>query len=287
MKSDPPTPIDVFEYLNYRDYLRDFYAEQKARGRGFSYRSFAKRAGVHAPNHLKRVMDGQRNLSLDMARKFARGCRLDDEAARFFVQLVRFNQATSTEARSEAYAGLIAFRQYRSAHRLDVAYAAYFSQWFVPAIREMAAQPGFRNDPAWIAKCLVPPITKTQAKRALETLQELGMLEESDDGTLQQAEPLVTTGAEAHQVHVATYHRMMLERAAASIDLVESAERDLSSVTLLVPRGGLQLLKERMRELRRELLQMQAGDGPGARVVQVGIQVYPLSGPINPPEQES
>lgn len=51
---------DVFEYLDYRAFLRDYYAERK-QSRGLSFRSFSKRAGLGSPNYLKLVMEGARS----------------------------------------------------------------------------------------------------------------------------------------------------------------------------------------------------------------------------------
>ena len=59
-------------------------------------------------------------------------------------------------------------RGYRRAHTLELAHAAYHASWYVPAIREMAAAEGFRADPHWIARRLLPPISVSEASRALE-----------------------------------------------------------------------------------------------------------------------
>ena len=42
---------------------------------------------------MKLVIEGKRNLSADMAERFARACRLNDEATEYFKLLVAFNHA--------------------------------------------------------------------------------------------------------------------------------------------------------------------------------------------------
>ena len=37
--------IDVFQYLDYRAFLRDWYQAHNRDGRSFSFRAFARRAG--------------------------------------------------------------------------------------------------------------------------------------------------------------------------------------------------------------------------------------------------
>ena len=63
--------VDVFRYRDYRQYLRDVYGARKQSEYGFSYRAFARKAGLSAPNYLKLVADGQRKLTPEMATRFA------------------------------------------------------------------------------------------------------------------------------------------------------------------------------------------------------------------------
>ena len=194
-----------------------------------------------------------------------------------FADLVAFNQARSAAERNAAYERLSGFKRYRQAHRLDLAHAAYHSTWYLPAIRELAARRDFCSDPAWIAARLRPPIASVEARRALETLQSLGLLVPDESGRLRQGDALVTTGAETASLHIGNYHRTMMERAAASIDEVPAKERDISSLTLCVSAGGARRLKERIARFRRELLELSELDDDPREVVQVNFQLFPLT----------
>ncbi len=270
---------DVFTYLDYRAFLRDFYVERKTQTRNFSYRAFSSKAQLGSPNYLKLVMDGRRNLSTEMAERFATACGMRGEAARYFCSLVSFNQSKSSEDRSRHYAKLLAFRRYREAHRLDVAHAEYHSRWYLPAVRELAGLEGFQDDPGWIANTLVPAITPGEAKEALEILEELGLLVRDGEGALRRRDAVVSTGPEMRRLHIARYHRTMLQRAADSIDLFPSEERDISAVTLLLRKSALGRLKARLQELRRELLETSEEEDDPDIVVQVNLQMFPLSRP--------
>jgi len=269
--------IDVFAYLDYRAYLRDYYNARKAAGRGFSYRSFSRRAGLKSPNYLKLVVDGERNLSADMAERFAQACGLKDDEVRYFVDLVAFGQAATLSERNQHYARLTGFQRYRNAHKLDLAHAAYYSAWYMPAIRELAARADFRGDPSWIAVQLLPPIAPSEAARALETLLELGLLVKEEDGSIRQADALLSTGPETRGLHIASYHRAMMQRAMESIDLVAAHQRDISSLTLCLGEAGLRAFKERVQRFRKELLELSALEPKPEQVVQINFQLFPLS----------
>jgi uncharacterized protein (TIGR02147 family) len=268
---------DVYEYLDYRVFLADYYRYKKVNGRGFSYRAFAKRAGVRAQNYLKLVVDGARNLSREMAGRFADACDLRGEEASYFQDLVAFNQAENPTERNRQYQRLSTFRRYRRAHQLELAQAAYHSTWYLPAIREMVLRPDFREDPAWIARTLRPRITRAEAARAIETLLSLQLLVRDEEGRLRQADALVSTGAETAGLHIWSYHRMMMERAGAALELFAAAERDISALTLCLSKDGLAEVKERIRKFRRELLNYSVDQDDPEQVVQINFQLFPLT----------
>jgi len=276
--SSPATPaIDVFGYLDYRAFLRDLYNARKAKSRGFSYRSFSRKAGLKSPNYLKLVIDGERNLSDEMAVRFAEACGLGEDEARYFTDLVAFNQATTLAERNKHYGRLTGYQRYRQAHRLDLAHAAYYSAWYMPAIRELAARSDFREDPSWIAEQLVPQISRLEAERSLQILIELKMLARDDAGKLRQVDVLLSTGPETRGLHIAAYHRGMMQRAMESIDLVPPSERDISSLTICLGANGLRSFKERVQRFRRELLELSALEDDPEQVVQMNFQLFPLS----------
>jgi uncharacterized protein (TIGR02147 family) len=269
--------VHVFGYLDYRAYLRDFYAAAKARSRAFSHRAFSRRAGLRSSNYLSLVMKGERDLSSEMAPRFARACGLDKSEADFFCDLVQYCQATSTEEKSRHHERLARFRRFREAHRLLGEQSAYYQHWYMPAIRELASLPGFKEDPKWIAARLEPTISVKQASEALETLCRLGLLVRNGRGKLQQAQPLVTSGPGPLGHQVFQYHQGMLDLAKQALDRLPREERDISCLTLCVSESALPALKARIRALRQELLQLAELEAKPERVVQLNFQMFPLS----------
>jgi uncharacterized protein (TIGR02147 family) len=272
----------VYSYSDYRRFLADHYAYAKAE-QAFSFRAFSQRAGIRSSNYLKLVIDGERNLSAAMAQRFAKGCGLTGDRAEFFCELVAYCQASSVAERNRGYERLYRFRPFRAVHQLAKEQAAYHSQWYVPAIRELVRRPDFKDDPAWIALQLEPKISPAQAEKALATLLKLGLLRRQpakEGGRLEQTSELVTTGAGPLGHHIYSFHHMMLERAGYALDHNPRDERDISCLTLCVSDAKLQELKQRVRAFRQELLQAAELDDQPERVVQVNFQVFALSAPV-------
>jgi uncharacterized protein (TIGR02147 family) len=268
-------PIDVFQYLDYRAFLEAFYVARKSRG--YSYRRFSQQARLRSPNYLKLVILGERNITPEMAKQFAKACDLSGEAAEYFQHLVGFNQAKTSDERTLYYGRLTAFRRYRKAQKLEMAQAAYHSHWYLPAIRELAARSDFKNDPKWIAERLEPSITPREAAQAIEILLRLGLLHTDERDRVFQGSPVLTTGPETKGMHIGNYHKCMMERAAASIDTIRSAERDISSLTMCLGPIGLKALKERIQAFRGELIKLAESEPNPKQVVQLNMQLFPLS----------
>jgi uncharacterized protein (TIGR02147 family) len=270
-------PVHVFEYQDFRQFLRDFYAAQKAKSRAFSHRAFCKRAGLSSSNYLNLVMKGERDLSSEMAPRFAKACGLAKREADFFCDLVAYCQAKTTEEKQRWHERLARFRKFREAHRLVGEQTAYHANWYMPAVRELATLAAFQEDPQWIAAALEPPISERQALEALDTLQKLALLVRDGSGKLRQAQALVTTGPGplGHQIFV--YHQGMLDLAKRALDHLPREERDISSLTLCVAESTVPILKERIREFRRELLELAELEPAPERVLQLNFQMFPLS----------
>lgn len=274
-KSRPFDP-DVFDFLDYRAYLREFYLCRKA-NTSFSYRAFSMRAKLRSPNYLKLVIDGERNLTPAMAKRFAAACGLSGQAASFFVELVAFGQADTMDERNEIYTRLKRYVQYREANQLQLAQDEYHSKWYLPAIRELVQAEDFRADPKWIAERLTPKIKPAEAQAALQTLKQLKMLEQDELGRLRQGTPHVTTGAETASLHMVNYHRSMMGLASEALERVNYEQRDISSVTLCLGRDGLEHVKRAIVRFRRELLKLSEMERTPRQVVQVNFQLFPLS----------
>jgi len=269
--------VNVFDYLDYRLFLRDFYLAQKAKSAAFSHRAFSRRAGLRSSNYLSLVMKGERDLSSEMAPRFARACGLVKREAGFFCDLVAYGQAKTTEEKQRLYEQLARFRKFRAAHQLVGEQTAYHAHWYMPAVRELASLPGFREDPGWIAAILEPSISERQAAEALATLSRLGLLVRDTRGKLRQAQALVTTGPGplGHQIFV--YHHGMIDLGKRALDHLPREERDISSVTLCVAEATFARLKRRVHEFRQELLQLAELESAPERVVQLNFQLFPLS----------
>jgi uncharacterized protein (TIGR02147 family) len=269
--------VSVYDYLDYRKFLGDWYAARKDADHRFSHRLFARKAGVRSPSLFNEVVGGRRNLTQRTMEGFGEGLSLNKEESAFFYNLVQLDQAKTDDEKNEAYERVAASRRFRSARSIEGATFRYLSHWYYPAVRELALRDDFVADPAWVAERLLPEISITQAREALDTLFELGMLVE-EEGDVHPAEVSVATAHEVSGLAVANYHRQMLDRVAEAITVVPPAERHLLGVTVGIPEELIPVLKGELDAFQERVLHMcDEHAASAARVYQLQLGLVPLS----------
>ena len=270
--------VRVYDFLDYRAYLRAHYEAAKRTQRSFSFRSFSKLAGLRSPNFLKLVIEGERNLGADSVPRFCVALALEAPEAEFFADLVAFNQATSLAEKNRAFERISASRRFRAARRIDGDLFAYLSHWYNPAIRELAGRTDFSEDPRWIASQVRPRISPTEAAEAMRLLLSLGLLvRDANSGRILRGEPTLTTEHEVRSLGAAAFHRQMIERAGESLETVPAALRDLAALTVCISPETAARVKERIHQFREALTELCDSDTAGAVVYQLNIQWFPLS----------
>lgn len=285
MTQDPPPP-SVFAYLDHRRFLDDWFTWKKSVNARYSHRQFARAAGTSSPSLLKHIIDGDRNLTSNTLPGFCKAMRLDREQAAFMGLLVDLDRAETAEERNAVMRRIQGTRHFQTARPLEGEGFRYLSTWYLPAIRELALCPGFRPDPAWVARQVRPRITEAEARDALDTLQTLGLLSVRDDGTVQVHDVTVVTPKEVSILAVGNYHTEMLERASASVEAIRADERHLLAITVAIPSSLVPELKQRMNRMFEELL--ETCDGATAEpdtVYQIGAQCFPLASRLDPSEE--
>lgn len=209
--------MDIFQYADYRMYLKDVYAARKKRSRSFSYRSFAMKAGTE-PSLLADIIEGRRNLSPAVMEKFASALGLTDRERRYFGALVRFVNAKTSSGKNEAFAEMSRLRRQAHLRFLRPEQYEFWSQWYHAAIRELTTLPGFREDPEWIARHVQPPITATQARRSLERLLGLGLLRRDPQGRLEPCDPAISSEYEIPSLVVRQFNQEMIAQGLTAPD---------------------------------------------------------------------
>ena len=266
---------DLFVHQNYREYLREYYNEQKARKKNFSYRSFSEKAGIAAPSFLFHVIEGKRNLTKHSAIKVSQAIGHNRSEAEFFENLVFFNQSKTIAEKTVYYSKLVEQRRPIDIATVPKDRYEYYSRWYHSVIREVVTFFDFKDDYDKLGAFLVPPIKGTEAKRSIRLLERLGFIERDAEGLYHQTQNLlhVRVGTEA-QFIIQKFQMEMLQTALKAYDAVPVPKRFSSSTTFSISEDTFNLYKMRLRELQLQLMEMARIDENPGTAYQLTVNLY-------------
>lgn len=265
----------IFNYSDYRSFLKDHYRERKKAGRRFTYRAFCSAAGIKSPGHLMLILAGKADISLDLARRLCAAIEFNKRESEYFIDLVRFNQADSHEAKRSAFEKMLSFRE-SSVRQVGADQYEYYRAWYHSVIRALVEFVPVRDEYGMLADLVDPSITEAQARRSVELLLKLGMLCRDGQGRLRPAEASLDTGVQGGSTAIINYGLSTLDLAMRKIAELPPEERKFSWVTVGVSEKGYGEILDLMRKFRANAAAIAARD-KAERVYQINMQAFPLS----------
>ncbi|MCB9763552.1 MAG: TIGR02147 family protein [Alphaproteobacteria bacterium] len=276
---------NIFQYTSYRQYLRDWIAFKPARSCSRLARETgvarSMMAGIVHPDTTDRVRS--RRLARERVAPCSGALRLDAEEADFFRLLVDFEDATSDADRQRAWARILGVRRFRDAFLLAEDQYRFFAEWYYPALFELVRCAGFQDDPTWIARHMLPRIKPSEAQKARTVLLDLGLLRYEADGRLSCVSDAVVdppaSDCRVRDLAVTERHRWLLQRAERALTELGPEDRFFGACTVRVSRRRMPEAKARLKRLMGEFMAWcDDAEEPGERVVQVDLQLFPLTG---------
>jgi uncharacterized protein (TIGR02147 family) len=271
----------LFKYIDYRQFLEDFYIEKKRTTRSFSYRFFAQKAGFKSPNFLKQVIDGERNLTRRMIEQFIPALNLTKKEALFFKNLVLFNQAKSAVEKQEHYSVMLSMMDYVTEHQLSADHYNYFEKWYISVIRELICLYDFKDEYKLIADTVYPPIKVNEVKKAIQLLLRLKMIKKRSDGTYKQTASAVVSNDSMVAFARRSFNSEMLNIAKYANETIEKDERNISGTTMGISRSCYEVIIAEMAAFKERIKVIVNQDGKSSRVYQLNLQLFPLSNDVS------
>jgi uncharacterized protein (TIGR02147 family) len=268
--------LSIFEYLDYRRFLQDFYARRKEENPSFSYENFARKAGLKSKGMLHDILKGKRGLSKDSLFKVSEALGLDEKELAYFEQLVGYGQAKGLKEKSFFFRKLkdqsprTRIRKVR-----DDAYE-FYSQWYYNTLRELLPLIRFTGDYEALGAMLDPPVSGAQARKAVELLLRLGLLEKTRTGYRQQ-DRMITSGDGVEEMALRDFHLQNMALASDSIDRIPREERDHSCLIVGFSKEGFENLKGEIQAFRKKVLKLSEEDAKPSRVFHVNFLVFPTT----------
>lgn len=265
----------IFEYLDYRDCLKDAYEERKISSPLFSYRILAELFGLDTSNTF-RILQGEAQLPARCQSRAIEFLELSGRGAEYFLLLIAYARERNGKARAEILEKAISLRDVARRRLVDQE-LSYYKDWWVVAVRSMLEVVDGQVWPPEIALRLQPNIPEKDVNLALELLLELGLIKKQDTGRFILSEAHLTAGGEEKTQAIRQFQRQILSLASDALERFSKDQRDISTLTFAVDEQAFVEIRGMLRETRRQIQKRTEDARSPDRVIQLVQALFPLA----------
>jgi uncharacterized protein (TIGR02147 family) len=266
--------IPITGYMSYREWLAAVFKEAKSQDESYSYAKYSTDLAVGSSN-AHSIITGKRNLTPKTMGHIIDALAMTGIGKKYLEALVTYERATDSANRDQAFAELMRQKTRALSTDLDRNQLRFFEHWYHAAILELLRLPAANDDPEWIASTLNPQPHLTEVKKALALLEELKYIAHMD-GRLRPTDAIISTGDEASGIALSSFHQQMIEIAKRAVTDSPAIEREISSLTLSVPRGMRDQIKSEIVAFRKRILHLSQSTQDAEEVIQVNFQLFSL-----------
>jgi uncharacterized protein (TIGR02147 family) len=265
----------IFTYSDYRSYIKDAIDEKRKKNPQYSCRSAASRMGISSGS-LTRILNGTRHAGPELLPKLITFLGLKKREAEYFLLIVGFESIKDENKRRARYQKILKMRAERN-KPVPPEHYRFFEQWYHVALFELLRTGKYKGDNAAFGAMLIPPVSESKTRKALDLLKRLGYIRQSDNGEIQPTQPFLTTGDSWESVAIHAFQVAMSNLGAQALDTIPKEERDFSTLTMALSKEAFEKVRDVVKKARMEISTIERDCSAPDRVYQINFQSFPLS----------
>jgi uncharacterized protein (TIGR02147 family) len=268
--------INVYEYLDYKRYLEDYYHFMKMNSTKFSFRWFARKAGYSSSGYYSNVIKGVHPLSGSYVDKFIQGLELDDLEANYFHLLVKYQNAKSVVEKKKY---LDELSNVKPSHffRLKQSHHLYYSHWYISVVHQALGVFSYTNEAKALSDFIRPRLKKQEVIESIDLLKKLNLIVQDEDGYWRPMDPSSVGGSEVGVNAIRNFQKELMSRAQESVDFVAPENRHIISTTLTANAQGVQDIKNMITDLQNKIIGYSDSHVDHDKLYHLNVQFFPMS----------
>ncbi|MGL1934511.1 MAG: TIGR02147 family protein [Fibrobacterales bacterium] len=266
--------MNIFDYYNYRTYLKEYYEYKKSVDSTFTYRVFAKLAGIGSPSVYGDLVTGRRNMTASLIPKFVKAIGLKEKEQQYLIQMMYFTHAKTQKSKEETFE-VLAKMLPNSIRTLTRSQREYYKQWYHVAIREVLAVFDVTDDFRDLGLFLTPQVSLLKVKKAMKLLQDLELIEKVNGFWRPKSGKII--GDHIDVFTMRDVQKQMIDLGKEAIDMYTPEKRNVSAIAMSVSSKGIERMIRKINMFRREMADLAQSDDDENQVYQLNLQFFPLT----------
>lgn len=267
---------NLFEYTDYRLFLHEHYEETRLKKPYYSYRFIAGKVGINA-GFIFRLFTGKTHLGLKKIDAFADLCGLEGKNRAYFSEMVRLGRAKREQDIQQSLKRLQSIKgvQFTTLAEDQI---SFFNSWHTMPMRSLLSIYPFNGkNYRRLGGMMVPPLTAAEAKKSIQLLERLGLIRRNAEGIFEVTDTFVSTSEKWSSLAIHQYQKTTIELSHHALDKVPKDKRDISTVTFTCSTRHLPALRERLQEIRDEMVMLSKEFRDEDCVMQLNLQLFPAA----------
>ncbi|MBT4760708.1 MAG: TIGR02147 family protein [Bdellovibrionaceae bacterium] len=264
---------DLYQYENYRIFLKDWFDYRKSSQKSFSYSVWARSLKLKSSSTLIMILKGQRDPSPNLTERFANYFEFNLDEYEFFEDLVELEKTPSNK--KQALLDRVQAKRTKKNLKIIDDQFDVISDWHHYALREATLLKNIDFKPVLLANRLIGNLSEQTISEAIKRLIHLGLIQKIE-GKYHATDTSVTTKSDNYSKALQAYHNQILKLAQKSLQETDIGEREITGLTLSFSKNKMELAKSKIRNFMVEFMcEMEAQEGD--EVYQLELAFIPLS----------
>lgn len=273
--------IDIFNFLDYRNYLREALQVLKQNGQMSGLRELAALLDLKSPGHITWILQGKRDLAVKRIPALAKLLNLNSIETRYFTLIVQHNDSTEDSLRKQLFTRISRMHATRK-QKLGESYARFWTAPHHAALRELVGMGKYQDqDLPALGKKLIPSLNAVKTMESIKLMQELKLVEKHSDGYWMRRESVVSAGENWTTETIRSFQLSLMDQASRALVETPKEQRDISTLTITMSPQILEKVRKRLGELRQDILTMVRTDPSPQCVYHLTMQLFPGSIPMD------
>lgn len=267
----------IYEYTDYREYLKDLIRNKKQQQSSYSIRLLSIKSGIKSPGFLSMVLNNKRNITGELAIKIAAALGLGKKEERYFLLMVDYTHTKRLESKHDILQQMLMLARTNSVRNLLPEQFEFYDKWYYSVLRELVEVTEVTDSNSdLIAEMLEPQVKPREVRQALDILTRLGLIHKNGNGQYKRDDTLISCGEDIRSVVIGNYQSTMIELAGEALQKVPREQRDFSTVTLSIDKDAFLHIKDCCNRFRKEVLDIASRVGNPDSIFQINIQCFPV-----------
>jgi uncharacterized protein (TIGR02147 family) len=269
--------ISIFQYTDFREFLKIALEERKAKSKAWSHRYIAQKIGLKSGGHISLILSGKASLKDKALDEFISLLKLSPSESLYFRNMVYYNQAADHREQKIWFDRMINSRDSVTTV-LETQQYAYFSRWYYSAVREALTIFDFSGaEFQEFGTKMIPPLPGAKVREAMDLLLRLELIAKDPDGFFRPVNQIVTTGPQLHGFYFNEHISNILELARDAVQTIPVGEKYNSWVSMAISNNSFQKVVEEMRNSRKRILKIIEKEDNPERVFHLNMNLFPFT----------